>query len=66
MVTHEDLKAARLRLGESQAYIARRLGVHQTTVHIWETEGLPNYGPTRTAVEILVGQLNREADERAR
>lgn len=44
MVTGEDIREARKALKLSQASFARRIGVNQSTVHRWETRGLPMHG----------------------
>lgn len=60
MVTGNDIKEARTRLGESQATFAARIGVNQATIHRWETEGLPARGLTRRAVERLLQEIPQE------
>lgn len=57
MLERSDIKAIRIRLGESQTEFARRFGVNQSTVHKWETKGLPNRGTARVAVESLLDEL---------
>lgn len=57
MVTPEMIKAARERLGESQAAFAARFGVYQTTVHRWETEGVPSRGAAGKAIERVLSEL---------
>jgi DNA-binding transcriptional regulator YiaG len=51
------IKAARIRLKESQTAFAARFGVDQATIHRWETEGLPRRGPARKAVESVLKEL---------
>ena len=58
MPTADDIKAARNLLKETQAAFAKRFGVDQSTVHRWETEGLPENGAARVAVENLLGNLS--------
>lgn len=36
-----DIRALRESLGKSQAVFARYFQVHQTTLHAWETKGIP-------------------------
>lgn len=57
MPTGDDIKALRTSLGESQAEFASRFGVYQTTIHRWETEGLPARGTARKAVERLLEDM---------
>jgi DNA-binding transcriptional regulator YiaG len=59
MPTSEQIKTARERLGETQAQFGARFGVDQSTVHRWETKGLPDYGPTRMVVERLLSSLSK-------
>ncbi len=56
-MTSEDIKAARLRLDESQAKFGKRLGVDQATIHRWETKGIPDRGAARHAVGALLKAL---------
>lgn len=56
-VTGEMVKAARTKLGESQAAFAERFGVYQTTVHRWETEGPPSRGAAGKALERVLGEI---------
>jgi DNA-binding transcriptional regulator YiaG len=51
MLDPQNIKALRESLGETQAQFGDRFGVDQSTVHRWETAGLPNGGAARTAVE---------------
>lgn len=60
MLTNEDIKAARTKLGETQTAFAERFGVDQATVHRWETKGLPERGTARVAVESLLKELGTE------
>jgi hypothetical protein len=57
MQTGEHIKAARERLRETQAAFGARFGVDQSTVHRWETQGLPDRGTTRLAVERVLSEL---------
>lgn len=52
-----DVRSVRESLGESQTAFAERFGVDQSTVHRWETEGLPERGVARHAVEKLLQEL---------
>ena len=56
-ITPEMVKAARERLGESQAAFAARFGVYQTTVHRWETAGPPSRGAAGKAIERMLDDL---------
>jgi DNA-binding transcriptional regulator YiaG len=56
-VTPETIKAARLRLKESQTAFAARFGVDQTTVHRWETNGPPERGAAGKMLERVLGEL---------
>lgn len=65
MVTSEQLREARMRLGESQETFGRlRFGVDQATVHRWETNGIPVRGAARKAIERFLEEL-AQADEAA-
>lgn len=52
-----DVKSIRKALGESQEVFGDRFGVNQTTVHRWETKGIPARGTARTAIHRLVCDL---------
>lgn len=47
-------------LKESQARFGERFGVDQSTVHRWETEGLPDRGAARRAVEKMIVEYQSE------
>jgi transcriptional regulator with XRE-family HTH domain len=42
MITGDELKAVRKKLGESQRVFGARFGVDQSTVHRWEKFGVPD------------------------
>jgi DNA-binding transcriptional regulator YiaG len=56
-ITPEMLKSARDRLKESQAAFAARFGVDQSTVHRWETDGVPSRGAAAKAIERVLEEL---------
>ena len=56
----QDLKAARLMLGESQATFAKRLGIDQGTLSRWEQLGVPQNGPAEMAVASLMEKLKAQ------
>ncbi len=51
-----DLKAIRLDRGENQEEFAKHFGVAQTTIHRWETDGIPARGPARMVIERFVAE----------
>lgn len=57
MVTSEQVKKARAGLKESQAAFGARFGVDQSTIHRWETDGIPERGVTAMAVERVLADL---------
>ncbi len=57
MANSETLKQVRDRLKESQAAFAVRFGVDQATIHRWETDGVPDRGPAKKMVEIVLSSL---------
>ena len=57
MITAYDIKKARTRLGESQHAFSKRFGVDQSTVHRWETRGLPKGGTSPMIVARLLSEL---------
>ena len=59
MPSTDEIKAARKQLGESQAAFGARFGVDQSTVHRWETDGLPSRGAARVAVKNLLAGLEQ-------
>ncbi len=52
-----DIKKIRERRGESQAAFAAHFGVDQSTIHRWETRGVPGTGVTRIAIERVLSEL---------
>lgn len=56
MIT-KNLRQVREALGESQAAFGERFGVDQSTVHRWETRGLPGTGAARKAVENFLASV---------
>jgi DNA-binding transcriptional regulator YiaG len=62
MITILDLKAARAKLGLSQAAFAREIGVNQTTVWGWEHDNaLPKNKLTLAALERRINELLKAA-----
>jgi DNA-binding transcriptional regulator YiaG len=57
MISAYDIKKARIRLGESQHAFSKRFGVDQSTVHRWETRGLPEGGTSRLIVARMLAEL---------
>lgn len=66
MISPEQIKAARESVHESQAAFARRFGVDQSTIHRWETEGLPDRGPSQIAVQHVLAEIRTDKCEQAR
>lgn len=56
-ITPSDIKSAREAVAESQAAFGARFGVDQSTVHRWETEGVPTRGAARVAIERVLSDL---------
>lgn len=65
MAPTDDIRAVRKHLGESQAAFAARFGVDQSTVHRWETEGVPSRGAARVAIENLLKSIEAPHDDPA-
>lgn len=65
MITSDDLKQTRLALGEDQETFASHFGVNQSTVHRWETLGIPTRGTSAIAVERVMVDLRARALEQA-
>lgn len=57
MVTAADIQQARLDLKESQEVFAARFGVDQSTIHRWESSGIPVRGAAAMAVERVLAGL---------
>lgn len=57
MVTPDEIKHARIGLGETQKEFAARFGVNQSTVQRWETLGLPSSGIARNTVEKFMAEI---------
>jgi DNA-binding transcriptional regulator YiaG len=51
------IRDAREKVGESQAAFGERFGVDQSTVHRWETQGPPQRGPARKAIEREISDI---------
>lgn len=64
-ITPEMVKAAREKLGETQAQFAERFGVYQTTVHRWETDGPPGRGAAGKAIRRVLEEIAEPAEVRA-
>ena len=62
MVTGEHIRAARERVGESQAEFGKRFGVDQSAISRWETQGLPSRGPAEAIVERVLAELKEAAE----
>ena len=63
MITGEQVKAARKRLGESQKAFAQRFGIDQGTLSRWETDGLPERGTAEMAVASVLRELEAAPSE---
>jgi len=63
MLRPDDIKEIRNRLEESQAIFGQRFGVDQSTVHRWETYGLPDHGAAKTAVERFAIELAPSSED---
>ncbi len=61
MITGDDIKTARERLGESQAEFAKRFGVDQSAVSRWEVFGIPSRGTTQAIVERVLAEIIEDA-----
>jgi transcriptional regulator with XRE-family HTH domain len=56
-MTGAELKAIRDARDETQAEFGEHFGVDQSTVHRWETLGIPDRGTTAFAIERVVIDL---------
>lgn len=63
MITADDIKAARKRLGENQIAFAARFGVHQATISDWETRGPPQRPLMQRVLQQALAELHSEAAE---
>ncbi len=55
-----DLQSAIARIPLTQAELAVRLEVDQSTISRWKTHGVPDRGPARIALERLVVELGAD------
>ena len=62
MLTSEEIKKARLDLGETQAAFASRFGVNQATVHRWENGRIPDKGAAPMAIEKFLESLKGQQE----
>lgn len=60
MLTPEAIRLAREATDESQAAFAARFGVHQATIHRWETRGPPTRGPGAMAIEQIIAGIEKQ------
>ncbi|MDE2107218.1 MAG: helix-turn-helix domain-containing protein [Patescibacteria group bacterium] len=58
----DQLRAAREKVGESQAEFAERFGVDQSTVSRWESMGPPVHGPVRRMIEQIMSEIDADAE----
>lgn len=61
-ITPTLLKRVRKTLGETQGEFGRRFNVNQSTVHHWETAGVPATGTARIAVEYVLSTLDAKEE----
>lgn len=54
-----EINSQRLRIGETQAEFAKHFGVNQSTIHRWETEGIPRTGRTRILIDLMLPKIRR-------
>lgn len=59
MVSPEHIKRIRLALGENQTKFAKRFGVDQSTIHRWETYGVPDRGAAPIAVDRILKEIKQ-------
>lgn len=61
MATSDDIKRVRLARKESQEAFAVHFGVDQSTVHRWETVGVPARGPAAIGIQRTLADLEQTA-----
>ena len=57
MITSDRLLKARTALGETQTVFAARFGVDQSTIHRWESVGIPDRGTAAFAIEKVITEI---------
>lgn len=57
MFKGSTIRKVREQIGESQIEFAKRLGVHQSTVSVWETGQTTPRGPALKFLKILLAEL---------
>lgn len=57
MTISNDIKRVREERKESQEAFAGHFGVDQTTIHRWETGGVPSRGPAAALIERVLADL---------
>lgn len=60
MITPERILKARTAIGETQATFAARFGVDQSTIHRWETDGVPDRGTAAFAVTRVILEVEAQ------
>jgi DNA-binding transcriptional regulator YiaG len=65
MITGLQIKRAREHLQENQTQFAGRFGVDQSTIHRWESNGLPDRGTALIAVQAILQEIGPIPDEPA-
>lgn len=56
-ITASEIKSIRNRLEETQAVFGQRFGVDQSTIHRWETDGVPEGGTSQMLVSLVLSEL---------
>lgn len=57
MMTSDDIKRVRLARKESQEAFAVHFGVDQSTIHRWETVGVPDRGAAAVGIRKVLSDL---------
>lgn len=57
MPTSDDIKRVRLSREESQEAFAAHFGVDQSTIHRWETIGVPDRGAAAIGIRKILAEL---------
>lgn len=62
MVTADEIRKVRQSREESQEVFGAHFGVDQSTIHRWETGGVPQRGATAVGIEKILFELRNATD----
>jgi transcriptional regulator with XRE-family HTH domain len=61
-MTANQIKKIREARGETQAEFGVHFGVDQSTIHRWETKGIPDHSMIRLAIKHVLSELRPQRE----